>query len=226
MALRLALKSDFHMHTKDDPIDFAEVKYSAEELIDLAHKKGFEVLSITCHDKIVYSPYLREYAEQRGILLIPGVEVTIEGKHVLLINYLGSLDFKSVKDLARIQSDQVLIMAAHPFFPGSLTLKERLVDNIKLFDAIEYCHFYHRFINFNKKAVEVSKQYQKPLVGTSDAHFLTQLDHTYSIVEVTRKTAVAVVEAIKSGNVRVVTKPLPIPLILYVAYRFGRTMLK
>ncbi len=222
----MALKADFHMHFKDDPIDYQRVTHSAEELIDHAQKKGFEVLSITTHDRISYSPYLRDYAEERGILLIPGVEATIEEAHVLLINYLGPVEFKTIQDLKKIKSPEVLIIAAHPFYPGSHTLKKRLIENIELFDAIEFCHFYHRFLDFNRKAIRVAHLYQKPLVGTSDTHFLTQMGYTYSIVEVTRKTTMGVVEAIKSGNVRVVTEPLSIGKIVRLLYAFGTGILK
>jgi len=227
MALRITLKADFHLHTKDDPQDYRYVRHSAEELIDHAAKKGFEVLSITTHNKITYSPYLREYAAHRGILLIPGAEVTIEGKHVLLINYLGTLDFKRLRDLEGIRSPEVLIIAAHPYYPGPTTLKKRLVEHIGLFDAIEYCHFYHRFLNFfNWRALRVSRKYNKPLVGTSDAHFLIQIDTTYSVIEVTRKTATGVVEAIKSGKVRVVTHPLTVIQLLKILGRFRWGILK
>ena len=98
----MELKADFHMHTKDDPQDYKFVRHSAEELIDHAASLKFQVLSITNHDKITYSPYLREYAAHRGILLLPGAEATIEGKHVLIINYLGPLGFRSFRDLETI----------------------------------------------------------------------------------------------------------------------------
>ena len=207
MALTMELKADFHMHTKDDLQD-RFIRHSAKELIDHAASLGFEVLSITAHDKIEYSPDLHHYAADKGILLIPGVEVTVEGRHILLINYSGTVDFKKIADLKQIRSPEILILAAHPFYPGLVTLKQKLIQNIDLFDGIEYCHFYHRFLNFNKRAVAVAQQYQKPLVGTSDTHLLSQMGHTYSILTVTRKTAVGVVEAIKKGAVRVVTKPL------------------
>jgi len=225
MALMMALKGDFHMHTREDPQDHRFVTHSAEELIDHAAKEGFEVLSITAHNKIHYSPYLRDYAAQRGILLIPGVEVSIEGKHVLLINYLGTVEFKSLADLKKVKSPEVLIMAAHPFFPGFTTLKERLTAHIDLFDAIEYCHFYHRWFNFNRRAVALSKAHNKPLVGTSDAHFLMQMGHTYTVVNVNRKTAKAVVEAIKAGNIQVVSKPLSLRTILTLLSKFRLSLL-
>lgn len=226
MALKMALKADFHMHTKDDPQDYKFVKHSCEELINHAQKKGFEVLSITGHNKIIYSPYLREYAANRGILLIPGAEVTIEGKHILLINYLGPLDFKTFTDLERVKRPETLIVAAHPFFPGSTTLKGKLKEHLDLFDAIEYCHFYHHFINFNRKAKILAEKYKKPLVGTSDTHFLMQMDSTYSIVEVTRKTPGGVVEAIKAGEVRVVSRPLSVWKILKILFKFRFNLLR
>lgn len=217
---KIELKGDFHMHVKDDPVDYKYITHSAEELIDHAAKLGFEVLSITAHDKITYSPYLREYAAHRGILLLPGAEVTIEGAHVLLINYLGTVEFKSLKELEKIRSPEVLVIAAHPYYPGP-TLRKKLEEHVGLFDAIEYCHFYHRFINcFNRRADSISRKYQKPLVGTSDTHFLVQMDNTYSMIEVNRKTPAAVVESIKAGKVRVVTQPLSLSMLFKIMLKF------
>jgi predicted metal-dependent phosphoesterase TrpH len=219
MALRLALKCDFHMHVQGDPHD-TFISYTPEDLINYAAKCGFEVLSITAHHKIMYSPYLRDYAANKNILLIPGVEATVEGHHILLINYLGNLDFKSIEDLRRIKRPDTLIIPAHPFFPGTTGVRDKLLEHIDIFDGIEFCHFYHPWINFNKKAVRIAKDHSKPLIGTSDAHFLMQMNHTFSVVEVNRKTAVGVVEAIKQGNVRVVSKPLSAGMILKVLSQF------
>jgi predicted metal-dependent phosphoesterase TrpH len=221
MALNAVFKADFHLHTKEDPYDKKVVKHSSEELIERAASLGFEVLCITNHNHITYSPYLREYAKMRGILLMPGTEVTIESKHVLLINYLGPLDFKKVADLARLKNTKTVVIAAHPFFPGSTTLKKKLLKNIDVFDAIEYCHFYRRFINFNRKAVLASREHKKPMVGTSDAHALEQMNFTYSMVEAQSKTSDAIVLALKQGRVKVVTRPIPLPILFRVLARFG-----
>jgi UDP-N-acetylmuramyl tripeptide synthase len=37
-------------------------------------------------------------------------------------------------------------------------------------------------INFNQKALEVCQSYGFPLIGNSDAHFLSQLGTTYSLI--------------------------------------------
>lgn len=216
----MKLKIDIHLHTKDDPMDNTVIHYSNEQLIDYAAQLGFEVLAITNHDKITYNSYLKDYAQERGILLIPGVEATIEGKHVLLINYDGPLDFKSVGDLKRIKGSNTLILAAHPFFPSEFALKNKLPNHIEVFDAIEFCHFYRPWINFNKKAVESAHKNGKPLVGTSDAHHLFQMNHTYSWVETSQKTPDAVIEAIKEKHIEIVTAPLPWSIMLRVLRNF------
>jgi hypothetical protein len=102
----------------------------------------------------------------------------------------------------------ILTTAPHPFFPGSTSLGQRLIQYQDCFDAIEYSHFYTRQMNFNQKAVDAARAQDKPLVGTSDVHLLRQLGKTYSYVKVEEKSVKSVVAAIKAGEVDLVTVPL------------------
>src|SRR3954469_7769392 len=79
------LKVELHTHTADDPID--RIPYSTTELIDRAALLGYDALAITLHERQLDLQPWRGYAEHRGITLIAGIERTIEGKHVLLINF-------------------------------------------------------------------------------------------------------------------------------------------
>ena len=96
------LKAQLHIHTKEDPIDGGFIKYTTKEVIDYAAKKGFEVLSITCHNKVIYSEKLQEYATKKNILLIPGVEKTIQGKHVLIYN-VNNEDIKNINSFVELK---------------------------------------------------------------------------------------------------------------------------
>src|SRR5512139_2457420 len=78
------LKADLHLHTAEDPLD--RIRYTAKELISKAADEGFDVLSITNHHRVTFNPELFSYARERGILLIPGVEITIRRRHVLVLN--------------------------------------------------------------------------------------------------------------------------------------------
>jgi len=204
----LRLKVELHTHTDFDPFD--PIDYSARRLIDEAAQQGFDVLSITCHDALQWSQSLSEYAASTGILLIPGVEATLEGRHVLIYGlepFRPPVSFSQLRAL-RQASPEILTIAPHPFFPGSTSLGQRLFRYQDCFDAIEYSHFYTREMNFNLKSVEAARAQDKPLVGTSDVHLLRQLGKTFSYVKAEDKSVQSVITAIKSGHVDLVTMPL------------------
>ena len=79
------LKTELHAHTADDPID--RVPHSTIELIDRASALGYEALAITLHERQLDLQPFVAHAAERGVVLIPGVERTIEGRHVLLLNF-------------------------------------------------------------------------------------------------------------------------------------------
>jgi len=200
-----ALKADLHLHTAEDPVDC--VGYAAKDLISKAADEGFEVISITNHQRITFNEDLFSLAKERGILLIPGIEMEIQGRHVLVLNppsYGMNSDFIS---LSKMRRPETLIIAPHPYYPGTTSLNGYLSKYLNLFDALEYSHFYSQMINFNQKAVEVSQSFGLPLVGTSDAHFLSQLGTTYSLIYA-EKNLEAVFGAIRQNRVKVTSRPL------------------
>lgn len=200
------LKADFHIHTGDDPED--RVGYSSYELLDMAAEQGFDVITITNHDVITYHSELVDYARRLGILLIPGVEKTVSGKHVLIVNAEEEdLAVESFDDLFVRSSRMKLIIAPHPYYPSMFSLKNNLVSQIGLFSAIEYSHYYTHSVNFNRRAVELSSRRNLPLVGTSDAHFPYQLGTTYTLVSA-QKTIESVIAAVHEGKASVVSDPL------------------
>lgn len=215
----MRLKSDLHIHTGDDPVDY--IAHSNKELIDFGAHLGFEVMAITNHDFMSHREELSEYAAARGIVLIPGVEATIENRHVLLYNFdywaNPPRTFDELYRLRRANPD-LLVIAPHPFFPSQFCLQGKLQEHLELFDGIEYSHFYMKNINFNRKAVTLARHSGRSLVGTSDSHFLWQLGTTYSYVEAEERSVSAVIEALRAGRTQVATDPLP---ALEVLFRLG-----
>lgn len=203
------LKADLHLHTNAGPEGF--VAWTPEELIDRAADAGFQVLSFTDHDRITYTPTLARYARDRGILLIPGVEATVEGRHVLLYNY--RCPSESLHSFAAIREQSgcdTLVVAPHPFFPGPTSLRWHLLAHLDLFDAIEYSHFYTRWINWNRQGMSAAQRYALPLIGGSDAHLPRQFGTTYSLIE-SDPDPEGVLDAIRAGRVQVVSQPLETP---------------
>jgi hypothetical protein len=199
------LKADLHLHTAEDPLD--RIKYTAKELISKASNEGFDVISITNHNQMTFNKDLFRYAQERGILLIPGVEMTIRRRHVLILNPPPGKICSDFSSLAKLRRPEVLIIAPHPYFPSTYSLNGYLLKHLSLFDALEYCHFYSPLMNFNQKALEISEFYGFPLVGNSDAHFLSQLGTTYSLIY-GEKNLESIFWAIRQNRVEVVTRPL------------------
>ena len=201
------LKVELHAHTADDPQDW--VPHSTIELIDHAAHAGYAALAITLHDRQLDVRSVADYASERGIVLIPGIERTIEGKHVLLLNFgRGAEDVRTFEDLARLKARASgLVIAPHAFFPSRRSLYGRLEALPNLFDAVERNAMYTASLDFNVRAERWAARHCKPVVGTGDVHRLWQLGTTYSMVDA-EPHADAICAAIAAGRVRVESRPL------------------
>ena len=203
----MRLKCDLHLHTKEDPRH--QLSYTAKELIDAAAGHGYDVLSVTNHNTVTYNSDLAAYAEERGILLIPGVEATVMGKHVLIYG-VDKMDEKwdslTFFDLKRLKAAGAFIVAPHPFYPNYNCLGNLVERFSTLFDAVEYSHLYTRKVNFNLKAQEFAKKHQIPILGLSDTHSLKQLNYTYTLLDAD-KDMNSIFQSIKEDKITIVTRP-------------------
>jgi hypothetical protein len=117
-------------------------------------------------------------------VLIPGVEVTVEGRHVLVYNADVAVDkITTFAGLKRYRTPEWLVVAPHPFFPAAYCLRDKLWQEIELFDAIEFSHFYTPRVDFNRAAVKLARALGLPLIGTSDSHVDEQFGTTFSLID-------------------------------------------
>lgn len=201
------LKVELHTHTADDPQD--RIPHTSQQLIDRAARLGYDALAITLHDRQLDLRPLESYAAGRGVVLIPGIERTIEGKHVLLLNFSRATeDVQSFDDLAALkQREPGLVIAPHPFFPAGCCLRGLMDRHADLFDAVECNAMFTASLDFNRAARRWAARRGKPLVGNCDVHRLEQLGTTYSLIDADRD-AFAICRAIAAGHVEVVSTPL------------------
>ena len=203
----LVLKTELHTHTDLDPKD--RIPHSTTQLLDRAADLGYQVIAVTLHDRYFDpAPYLA-YARERGLVLLSGIERTIAGRHVLLINFGPECaSVRTFDDLAKLKARASgLIIAPHAFYPIASALRHRLVSHAPVFDAVELNFMYTRRIDFNRRAVAFAKAHAKPLVGNTDLHRLDQLGTTYSLVDADPDPD-AICDAIRGGRVEVRTEPI------------------
>lgn len=203
----LMLKTDLHLHASEDPLDV--ISHDAHALIQRAAELGYGALAITLHDRQLSDTRVFDHARDCGITLVPGVERTVEGRHVLLLNFPAAeteavSTFVQLKSLKR-RRDGVVI-APHPYFPDTTCLRSRLNAHADLFDAVEWSYFWTTGLNFNARAAQWARRYGKPIVGNSDLHDLRQLGRTYSLVSADAD-ADAICDAIRAGRLTLQTAP-------------------
>lgn len=213
------LKFDFHLHTLDDPCDH-HVYHTVYELLDKAASLNYGALAITLHNAQFQSRAAEAYAAERGIMLLSGIERDIEGCHVLLINYPKAVteSLNTFEDLRRAKSPEGLVIAAHPFFPGGVALRDNLFKHRDVFDAVEVSGFYHRYWDPNRKGRRAASRLGLPLVGNSDTHTLEQFGTTWSEVECEKDPA-ALVRAVKEGKSVVKGRSLQAQEMGIIAYK-------
>jgi predicted metal-dependent phosphoesterase TrpH len=203
------LKAELHAHCNLDPEDYRVCTHTPEQLICEAALKGYQVLAITCHNHDIWDSRLSDYAESMGITLIPGMEVSAEGRrHVLVYNFqTGSENLDTLDKIRARKREDTLVIAPHSYFPSFSCLRSLLKRNLDLFDAIEFSGFYTTALNFNRRAVQIAAAQNIPIVGNGDVHLLWQMNKTYTLVD-SDPGVVPVLRAIRAGRVRIETTPL------------------
>jgi predicted metal-dependent phosphoesterase TrpH len=201
------LKVELHAHTDHDPFDW--IPHTSRDLIDHAASLGYRALAITLHDRFYDPAADAAYARERGIVLIPGIERTINGRHVLLLNFPAACEsVRSFEEVARLKSRCAgLVVVPHPFYPIGKSLGRHLDARGAVCDAIEFNSMYTRWLNFNRKAVDWALRHGKPIVGNTDLHRLEQLGSTYSLVDAEPHPD-AICQAIRAGRVQIRSQPL------------------
>lgn len=196
----MIFKANLHFHAHNDEL---AASYDIYKYIDCAEERGFDVLAYTPHGKFLYEEEYGRYAENKGILLIPGIEIRINKKHIVVLNCGKETEnIKTFEELRNYKNKnpQIFILAPHPFLWSRKSLFSNLIRNIDLFDAVEMTVFSNWLFNFNKRAKKVAEKYNKPLVATSDTHFLKDMERGYALIEADNKTARDIFVAIKKNK--------------------------
>ncbi len=217
------IKLDLHIHTHDDPKDALD--YTAEQLLERAIELGFRVLAITLHDAVFDRPEIFAEAERRGILLIPAAEMRFCGADVVLLNVTKEeaaalRDFDDLRELRARRGSSLFVFAPHPFYVVGSSIGRRLLREIDCFDAIEWCHFYKRWLfNPNWLAARVAARFGKPLVATSDAHRLHAFGaHYTSMPAPAELSAESVFAGLRKGPLRLTSPPCTFKQMFRAAY--------
>lgn len=103
MAFGSMLRVDLHTHAADDPWD--RIPHTTAELIERAARLGLDALAVTLDDRQLDLTPLAGLARELNVTLLAGIERTIQGRHVLLINFpAGASAVGSFDELAALKA--------------------------------------------------------------------------------------------------------------------------
>lgn len=216
------LKVELHAHTALDPSDY--ILHSTRELIDRAAELDYRGLAITLHDRYYDPAEDEQYARGKRVVLIAGIERTIQRRHMLLLNFPPECSavntFEDLRGL-RARHPRGLVIAPHAFYPTRTAIGADATRHADVIDAIEVNSMFISWLNFNRRAIAWARAHGKPLVGNTDLHLLEQMGRTYTLVDA-EPTADAICAAIKAGRVELRSEGLS---AVRAGWVFGRMLL-
>jgi predicted metal-dependent phosphoesterase TrpH len=199
---------ELHSHCQGDPVD-SHLSHTVYELIDHAKEVGLDAIAVTWHRKICADAAAFEYARQKGVLLIAGMEADVERKHVVVLNVVdgdlsGEPTWAQVRAL-RARKPEVLILAPHPFYPHPTCIGRTMDEHVECIDAVEWCAIHVNWlpgrVNPNLRAARWAQQHGKTLIACSDAHTLRAIGTNASTVEARELSIASIFEGIHAGRV-------------------------
>ncbi len=203
-----SFRVELHTHCQGDPID-RHLSHSIYEHIDRAKEVGLDAIAVTWHQKIFHNPDAVEYARQKGVLLIPGMEADVDRKHVVVLNVAesdlpGEPTWAQIRTL-RARKPEMLVMAPHPFYPHPTCLGKTMDEHADCIDIVEWCAIHVNWlpgrVNPNLRAARWAHKHGKALVACSDAHTLAAIGKNASTVEAEEFTVESIFEGLRAGRV-------------------------
>jgi len=196
----LGLKIDLHVHTcySQDAVT------TLEEVVTYSKKRGLDGVAITDHDTLLGALKL---VQKCKLLVIPGIEITALGGHVLALNITKPIPPKLdlSETVQRIHEAGGIAVAAHP----TSVYKSALSRQITSYDAIEVINSAAVPFSFSTYlSRKLATRLNLPQTAGSDSHYAPEIGAAYTIVEADLDVD-EVIQAIKGGATLPLGKPIP-----------------
>lgn len=195
--------AELHSHTS-----VSDGKPNPEEVVLAAASLGLKAIAVSDHNTFRGSALAIKAVREMelDIQVIPANEVrTSKGDVIVLCPSLPDdepppgLDPAELRDWSKDRS--CVMVAAHPFHPGRHGVGLYLVHNLGLFDAVEAWNA-RGLPLFNLLAERFARSRGIPMTSGSDAHVLSEIGETPTVILIDDCRPELVVEAVRKGLCR------------------------
>lgn len=198
----MRLNIDLHCHSHFSADGIAH----PDKMVAQAKRKGLHGFAITdhntcaCIDYFIKKGYIRADGQPvDDFLIIPGQEISTSKGHLLALGvYLPDMKGISPKEAVDIvHSKGGLAIPAHPYDFFRSGIPEADLENLPI-DALEVFNAATTFAKYNRQAFEYATRKGLPMTAGSDAHHLTPLGKSYTILEPKSFDVQGVLESIRN----------------------------
>jgi len=193
------MKCDLHCHTGYSYDSTAP----PEEMVEAALRKGINCLAICDHGEIKGAQKAMEYAKDRPILIIPGIEIKSKEGDILGLNIKEIIPNKlsAEETIKKIKELGGLAIIPHPFgwfcsFKGDLKNLVSKISGVEVLNA-------SIFGPGNKNALDFARKHNLPLTAGSDAHFPSFVGRCYLEIPSENLSMEEILNQIKKGAVKI-----------------------
>ncbi|MGB9636819.1 MAG: PHP domain-containing protein [Thermoplasmata archaeon] len=188
------MKVDMHVHTMYSLDSDIEIKI----LMKAAKKFGFGV-GIVDHNSIKGGIAAQKMAKEKGVVIVPGIEVSTKEGHVIGYNLTENIPpgLSAVETVERIHGAGGFVVIPHPFRMvsgvGSI-VKTLPCEGIEVQNS-------RNNASANQKARDIAELRKKGISAGSDAHSIAEVGSSYIVVNA--ESSEDVLECILKGNVEI-----------------------
>lgn len=202
----MKLRMDLHVHTDHS----RDSNICLDEAIRRCKAAGLDGFAVTDHDTLDGLPDV--HARQQSYLIIPGIEISARGAHILGLNVSEPVQagLSIQNTVERLHDQGAIAIVAHPHSIFKTWVDSREIEQARL-DAVEVANANQFPFDFMmRKNTALAERLGLPITGGSDAHIPEMVGRAYTIIDVEANNVEDVISSLRNGYTEACGSGIPL----------------